>query len=399
MSARTNVLSRALSLVCPARPVHYVRMRTGPWLMRVLSPQPGGGLVQAFAALLIVPAAGSFGQHRGPWFAVPVAVAMAAVHVVLLLPAVPLTAMRPRPLMWPAAAVGIGLVAGLSIWLSRDYSVAWSVGMLLAAGECGYVFGGTRPTMAGVAVLTVLAGFTIPQTAVGSAVIVLVAGAIAVLRRRLLVTIEELNVARTELADYAVIKERQRFSRDLHDLLGHSLSTIVVTAELAARSLRSDSAAAEQAFADIETIGRTALGEVRSAVTGYRTMTFHDQLRAGAEALRAAGIEVGANTRERAWSDEVDQVLSWTVRESITNILRHSHARTVLIALTGDPASVCLQVSDDGDAGATGLLRAEDGLRTLRERIAACRGTLEVTLGAEGGLQLAARLPLTGMEP
>lgn len=375
--------------------MHYVNVLTGSWLMRVRSPQPGGGLVQAFAVLLIFPAAGSLAHHGRPWFAVPVAVAMAAVHVALLLPAEPLTLMRPRHVTLLAGVLGIGLVAGLSIWLSRDYSVAWSVGMLLAAGECCYVFAETRPMMAGVAVLTVLAGFTIPQTAVGSAVIVLVAGTIAVLRRRLLVTIDELNVARTELADYAVLEERQRFSRDLHDLLGHSLSTIVVTAELAARSLRSDSAAAERAFADIETIGRTALGEVRSAVTGYRTMSFRDQLRAGAEALRTAGIEVGVNARERCWSDDVDQVLSWTVRESITNILRHSHARNVLIALTVGSAGVCLQVSDDGDAGETGLLRAEGGLRTLRERIAACQGTVDATVGAEGGLRLAVSLPLT----
>jgi two-component system sensor histidine kinase DesK len=363
--------------------------------MRVRSPQPGGGLVQACAVLLLVPAVGSFAHHGRPWFAVPVAVAMAAVHVALLLPAEPLTMMRPRRVTLLAGVLGIGLVAGLSIWLSRDYSVAWSVGMLLAAGECCYVFAETRQMMAGVAVLTVLAGFTISQTAVGSAVIVLVAGTIAVLRRRLLVTIDELNVARTELADYAVLEERQRFSRDLHDLLGHSLSTIVVTAELAARSLRSDSAAAERAFADIETIGRTALGEVRSAVTGYRTMSFRDQLRVGAEALRAAGIEVGVNARERCWSDDVDQVLSWTVRESITNILRHSHARNVLIALTVGSARVCLLVSDDGDAGETGLLRAEGGLRTLRERIATCQGTVDATVGAEGGLRLAVSLPLT----
>jgi len=363
--------------------------------MRARSPQPGGGLVQACAVLLIFPAVGSLARHGRPWFAVPVAVAMAAVHVALLLPAEPLTLMRPRRVTRLAGVLGIGLVAGLSIWLSRDYSVAWSVGMLLAASECCYVFAETRQMMVGVAVLTVLAGFTIPQTAVGSAVIVLVAGTIAVLRRRLLVTIDELNAARTELADYAVLEERQRFSRDLHDLLGHSLSTIVVTAELAARSLRSDSAAAERAFADIETIGRTALGEVRSAVTGYRTMSFRDQLRAGAEALRAAGIEVGVNARERCWSDDVDQVLSWTVRESITNILRHSHARNVLIALTVGSAGVCLQVSDDGDAGETGLLRAEGGLRTLRERIAACHGTVDATVGAEGGLRLAVSLPLT----
>ncbi|HEY2241796.1 MAG TPA: histidine kinase [Streptosporangiaceae bacterium] len=362
------------------------------------SAQPGGGLVQVFAVLLVFPAAGSFGHHARPWFAVPVAVAMAAVHVALLLPAEPLAELRPRRVTLPAGVLGIGLVAGLSVWLSKGYSAAWSVGMLLAAGECGYVFGRARLTMAAVAVLTVLAGFTIPQTAVGSAVIVLVAGAIAVLRRRLLATIDELNVARTELADYAVIKERQRFSRDLHDLLGHSLSTIVVTAELAARSLRSDSAAAEQAFTDIEAIGRTALAEVRSAVTGYRAMSFRDQLRVGGEALRVAGIDVVVKTRERCWSDDLDQVLSWAVRESITNILRHSHARNVLIALTVGPARVCLQVSDDGDTGETGLLRAKDGLRTLRERIAAGQGTLDVTLGPEGGLRLAVCLPLTEVE-
>ena len=375
--------------------MHYVNVLTGSWLMRVQSAQPGGGLVQACAVLLIFPAIGSFAHHGRPWTAVPVAVVMAAVHVALLRPAEPLTVMSPHRVTLPAGLIGIGLVAGLSIWLSREYSVAWSVGMLLAAGECGYVFAETRQVMAGVAVLTVLAGFTIPQTAVGSAVIVLVAGAIAVLRRRLLVTIDELNVARTELADYAVIKERQRFSRDLHDLLGHSLSTIVVTAELAARSLRSDSAAAEKAFIDIETIGRTALGEVRSAVTGYRTMSLRDQLRAVGEALRAAGIEVTVNARERCWSDDVDQVLSWTVRESITNILRHSHARKVLIVLTAGPARVCLVVSDDGDAGETGLLRAEGGLRTLRERIAAGQGTVDATVGAEGGLRLTVSLPLT----
>ena len=375
--------------------MHYVNVLTGSWLMRVQSAQPGGGLVQACAVLLIFPAIGSFAHHGRPWTAVPVALVMAAVHVALLRPAEPLTLMSPRGVTLPAGLLGIGLVAGLSIWLSREYSVAWSVGMLLAAGECGYVFAETRQMMAGVAVLTVLAGFTIPQTAVGSAVIVLVAGAIAVLRRRLLVTIDELNVARTELADYAVVKERQRFSRDLHDLLGHSLSTIVVTAELAARSLRSDSAAAEQAFIDIETIGRTALSEVRSAVTGYRAMSLRDQLRAGREALRAAGIEVSVNARERCWSDDVDQVLSWTVRESITNILRHSHARKVLIALTVGPARVGLVVSDDGDAGETGLLRAEGGLRTLRERIAACQGTVDTAVGSEGGLQLTVSLPLT----
>jgi two-component system, NarL family, sensor histidine kinase DesK len=169
----------------------------------------------------------------------------------------------------------------------------------------------------------------------------------------------------------------------------------VVTAQLAARTIRTDPATAERAVTDIETVGRTALGEVRSAVTAYRTMGFSDQLRVGGEALRAAGIEFSADQAARCWGGDVDQVLSWTARESITNILRHSHARHVLIAVTAEPgASVCLQVSDDGDAGETELLRAEGGLRTLRERVAACAGTLDVALRDGGGLRVTVRLPL-----
>ena len=99
--------------------MHYVNVLTGTWLMRVRSPQPGGGLVQACAVLLIIPVVDSFAHHGRPWFAVPVVVAMAAVHVALLLPAEPLTLMRPRFVALLANLLGIGLVAGLSIWLSR----------------------------------------------------------------------------------------------------------------------------------------------------------------------------------------------------------------------------------------------------------------------------------------
>lgn len=370
--------------------------------MKVQSRQPGGGLIQLFAVLLVFPVADSFRHDGHPWFAIPVAAAIAAVHVALLLPSQPPQVQLPLPglprgrIMVPAGALGIAFIAGLSIWLTRDESEAWLVGMLLAAVECPYVFGTTRQAMAGVTAVTLLAETTVTHSALGALAIVLAPGTIALLRRRLMVTIDDLNAARTELADYAVIKERQRFSRDLHDLLGHSLTTIVVTAQLAARSVPADPAAAERAITEIEAIGRTALREVRLAVTGYRTMSLRDQLRIGGEALRAAGIEVGVEEDERCWSDDVDQVLSWTVRESITNILRHSHARHVLIALTAETAAdVCLRVSDDGDADEAGLLRAEGGLRTLRERIAAGRGSLDVALGNEGGLRLTVCLPLT----
>lgn len=259
-------------------------VRMGSWLMTVQSRQPGGDLIQAFAALLVLPVAYSFRHHGHPWFAIPIAVAMAAVHVALLPSSEP-SGIPGRRIRLPIGVLGIAVVAGLSIWLSIDYSAAWSVGMLLAAVECCYVFGTTRQAMAGVVVLTALVGLTISHSLIGALLIVLAPGIIVTLRRRLMVTIDELNSARTELADYAVVKERQRFSRDLHDLLGHTLTTIVVTAQLAARSVRTNPDAAERGLTDIETIGRTALGEVRATVTGYGTMSFRDQLRAGGDAL------------------------------------------------------------------------------------------------------------------
>jgi two-component system, NarL family, sensor histidine kinase DesK len=370
------------------------------WLRKVQSRQPGGGFFQAFAVLLVFPVADSFRQHGGPWFAIPVALAMAAIHVALLFPSGPFHLEFPPRRIRPLTGIlGIALMAWLSIWLSRNYGNAWSVGMLLAATECCHVLSTTWLAMGGVVLLTVLAEATVSHSGIGALVVVLTPGTIATLRRRLLVTIDELNAARTELADYAVIKERQRFSRDLHDLLGHSLSTIVVTAQLAARSLGTNPAGAERAITDIETIGRTALGEVRAAITGYRTMSFRDQLQAGRGALRMAGIDVSVDQDERCWSDDVDQVLSWAVREWITNILRHSHARHVLIALTANrQADVCLQVSDDGNAGEEELSRAEEGLWTLRERISLGGGTLGLALGDEGGLRLTVRLLLKEAE-
>ncbi len=358
------------------------------FLRLMKSPQPGGGLVQLAALLMAVPAADALRHHDHPAAAISIAVAMAAMHVALL------SELPVLPARWTLAVrvAGIAAMAGLSIWLSHEYSQAWSVGLLLAAGQCAYAFDKPQRALGGVVALALLTGITFANSSAGSAII-LFCGAIAILRRRLMVTIEELRQARTELADYAVMKERQRFSRDLHDLLGHSLSTIVVTAQLANRNVRVDPAAAEQAIADIETTGRTALAEVRQVVSDYRTMSLDDQLRAGAAALRAAGVEVRVERVERQWREDIDEVLSWTVRESMTNILRHSHARHAVIVLSSEAGLVRLRVRDDGDADEAALVRARRGLRTLRERVAARRGSVEVALADGGGLELTLELP------
>jgi two-component system sensor histidine kinase DesK len=364
------------------------------FLQRVQSRQPGGGLVQVGALLMIVPAADALQRHDHPVFAVLLAVAMAAAHVALL--ADP-PALRDRARLAIRIA-GIAMLAGLSAWLSREYSQAWSVAFLLAAWQCAYAFDRPQPALAGGIALALVAGVAFANTSEGWAIIVLACGAIAMLRRRLLATIEELRLARTELADYAVVKERQRFSRDLHDLLGHSLSAIVVTAQLASRKVRADPAAAEQSIADIETTGRTALAEVRQVVSDYRTMSLDDQLRAGEAALRSAGIAVRVERVQRHWCEDVDDVLSWTARESMTNIMRHSHARHAVITLSSEADLIRLRVRDDGDADEAALARARRGLRTLRERIAARHGSLKVALADGGGLELTLEVIADGNE-
>lgn len=362
------------------------------FVRRFQSPQPGGGLVQLGALLMVVPAAAALSHQDRPGFAVPLAVAVAAAHIWLLSD---LTRLPVRAAL-AARVAGILAVAGLSIWLAREYDQAWLVGLLLAAWQSAYAFARPQPAMGGVVALAVVTAVTLPRSSAGWSIVVLACGAVAVLRRRLMVTIDELQQARTELADYAVMKERQRFSRDLHDLLGHSLSTIVVTAQLARRKVLADPEAAEQAVADIETTSRTALAEVRQAVGGYRTMSLDDQLRAGEAALRAAGIAVRIERVERSWCEAIDDVLSWTARESMTNILRHSRARQAVISLSSDAGLVRLRVRDDGHADEAALARAARGLRTLRERVDASHGTVAVALADGGGLELTLELVTSG---
>lgn len=359
-------------------------------LRRLQSPEPGGGLVQLGALVMVVPIVDALPHSGRLAAAVPLALLLAAAHVTLL--SAPWLGSR---MTLAIRVTGIAVTAGLCTWLSRDFGQGWSVGLLLGSLQCAYAFDTPRPAVGGIVALTFLSWVASPAESAGSGIVVFGCGVIAVLRRRLMVTIEELRQARTELADYAVIRERERFSRDLHDLLGHSLSTIVVTAQLAGRKAESDPAAARQAIADIEATGRTALTEVRQVVSGYRTMSLDDQLRAGAAALRTAGIAVRVESVERAgrrWPEDADNVLSWTVREAMTNILRHSHARNAVVTLSGEADLIRLRVRDDGDADEAALTRARRGLRTLRERIADHHGTVDLALADGGGLELTLEL-------
>ncbi|MCO1656684.1 sensor histidine kinase [Pseudonocardia humida] len=194
----------------------------------------------------------------------------------------------------------------------------------------------------------------------------------------------ELREAREELATMAVTAERERMARDLHDVLGHSLTTITVKAGLARRLLESgahDRAAVE--VADVESLGRQALADVRSTVAANRVTSLAAELAGAREALRAAEITADLPHAVDDVPGERQQAFAHVVREGVTNVIRHSGAGRCTIRLT--PESV--EVVDDGGGG-TGV--PGNGITGLGERLAAAGGRVEAGPVPGGGYRLRA---------
>jgi two-component system sensor histidine kinase DesK len=214
---------------------------------------------------------------------------------------------------------------------------------------------------------------------------------------RLVLTVRELRAAREEIARLAVAEERLRFARDLHDLLGHSLSSITLKSELAGRLLpvAPDEAAAE--VRDIEGVARNALREVREAVAGYRQPTLDEELASAQQILEAAGIACQIERSVGVLPNDVDAVLAWTVREGTTNVIRHSHAKHCEIHLMQESKEIHAEISDDGvgfssEGDETNINGS--GLSGLAERVAASSGKFEAKTPSGGGFSLRVSLPL-----
>jgi two-component system sensor histidine kinase DesK len=186
----------------------------------------------------------------------------------------------------------------------------------------------------------------------------------------------DLLKAEQENASLAVENERSRFARDLHDILGHSLTVITVKAELAQRLLDVDPERARTEIADLERLSRDALTDVRRAVEGYRELTLPGELARARVALAAAEIEARLPTAADEVPSELRELFAWTVREGVTNVIRHSGARSCEVRLT----PVSAEVVDDGagaDSSGTGS-GIGSGLAGLRERAAAVGATVVV---------------------
>jgi two-component system, NarL family, sensor histidine kinase DesK len=173
-------------------------------------------------------------------------------------------------------------------------------------------------------------------------------GMLMLVMRDLRVRNMELNEARAELAKMAVAEERERFARDLHDLLGHSLSVIALKAELAGRLLAGGPHDAANEVAELEQVARTALGEVREAVSGYHQPTLDGELAGARMALSAAGIEADVQQARVPLDPPVEAVLAWAVREGATNVIRHSGARHCTLKISASLTDASVEVIDDG---------------------------------------------------
>jgi two-component system, NarL family, sensor histidine kinase DesK len=198
--------------------------------------------------------------------------------------------------------------------------------------------------------------------------------------------------ARTELARLAAENERSRIARDLHDLLGHSLTTITVKAELARHLGSRDIAAALREIAEVEALSRRALADVRAAVTSYREVTLAGELASGRELLRAAGIAADFPATAEVANAEAQELFGWVLREGLTNVARHSHARTCTVRISDH----AVEITDDGIGTAPGC---GSGLSGLRERVEAVGGTLEAGPVPPRGWRLLAALGQPRLAP
>ncbi|MGW4300977.1 sensor histidine kinase [Streptomyces sp. NPDC004646] len=214
--------------------------------------------------------------------------------------------------------------------------------------------------------------------------------------------VRELRAAREELARQAVEKERMRFSRDLHDLLGHTLSVIVVKSEAARRLAGRDLDAALAQIGDIESVGRQALTEIREAVTGYREGSLATELTRARSALAAGSVEPVVRQSGAPLAPQTEALLGWVVREAVTNVVRHSNARRCEITVEGAAERVRLTVTDDGTGTPvprqTGGIGGT-GLTGLTERLAAAGGTLTAGPAPQGGFTVTAELPVEPADP
>ncbi|HYI09037.1 MAG TPA: sensor histidine kinase [Thermoanaerobaculia bacterium] len=199
-----------------------------------------------------------------------------------------------------------------------------------------------------------------------------------------------LRLAREEIEHLAKVAERERIARDLHDLLGHTLSLVILKSELASKLSERDPERAREEIRDVERISREALAEVRAAVAGYRSGGLASEVQHARNALSTAGATFEADVAKLQLPPAHEAVLCLALREAVTNIVRHAGARHVRLSVAAVKDVCTLTVSDDGRGGDPPF---GSGLNGMRERLEILGGT--VTRDGRRGTTLVVTLPLS----
>ncbi|MEV0286147.1 sensor histidine kinase [Kribbella sp. NPDC050820] len=301
----------------------------------------------------------------------------------------------------------IGLTGGLATWQRFAYlgaMLALTLALIPSAGQkaltcCVYIAAVAMMALevrTGVAVvLVLLVGAELSMRVVpdwttdNSYGFAIFLGALAVFgMRRAIQRSMELAKTRQDMAELAVQEERNRFARDLHDILGHSLTVITVKAELAGRLIAANPERASAEVAEVESLARAALADVRAAVAGYRELSLAGELVSARAALRAAEIRAELPTTVDEVPEENRELFAWVVREGVTNVVRHSGARRCTIRLNANQ----IEVLDDGKGPTPGGGASGHGLIGLRERADQAGASLQVGQAPGGGFRLAVRV-------
>ncbi|MGH2469443.1 MAG: sensor histidine kinase, partial [Chloroflexota bacterium] len=354
----------------------YQESRGGSWWVRLLLPV----LALLWLGELAAPISQLLGQPAGrPPLAPALAATAAFVAVYLFVIADGVRArsgLQVKPagprLTWAPTV----LMATLAVLMGILYGPAW-LGLFVFASVGSALRLEMWPAAWTIMGLTVVAGAiglaehdSLTDLAQGGLLIAGIGASVATVGYSIRTT-RELRAARAEVGRLAVSEERLRFARDLHDLLGHSLSLVALKCDLADRLMASAPERARQEIREAAGVTREALREVRETVAGYRRPTLAGELAAAEEMLAAAGIGCHIEGQPPALAPEIEGALAWTLREAVTNVIRHSRARRCTIRLSDHGDRAELEVADDGLEQLAASGGEGNGLAGAAERMAA----------------------------
>jgi two-component system sensor histidine kinase DesK len=297
---------------------------------------------------------------------------------------------RGRELVLVSAAT---LAMGLAFW---PISIGAGALFIYAAGMIALLDSprwGLRGVIA-IALITIVYALVLQRDIVSSSwpvVFVLIVGGINIHYSQVGRANARLRLAHEEIEHMAKLAERERIARDLHDLLGHTLSLVVLKSELASKLAERDPERSREEIRDVERIAREALAEVRAAVSGYRTSGLEAEVQRARNTLSTAGVRLETDIVQRKLPTAQEAVLCLALREAVTNIVRHAGARNCRLTVGCTDSACTLSISDDGRGGNAPF---GSGLSGMRERVDVLGGSL--TRVGTSGTTITVTLPLTG---